>query len=490
MFSMNKASFIPINTPILFIVVFLLTTVVLSVVLIKKFQGKRKKILGFWSLGWLALAITLFITGSFGRYVAVSTINTETYTKDQLTKDLKQLEYSIMEENPLYFSNRDELKSSFSKAYDEIKDGMTELEFYRLINPIVTSVRCGHTSLSNSEALVKNRENTAKFFPLEVTLADNQLYMLESDIENSINAGDRIISINGNTSDEILNILLKNISGDGENQEKARYIISKHFNSRYHDYIDTSDSYRVELANDDGTIKVVDLKGTYREEFNTTSTSLLFAEYRDGNYYEGNIHEDYAVLDINVFFQEKDNKFDDFLEEFFLNLEINGVSKLIIDLRGNFGGSPMAKSLLSHLITEEIEYLEGDLPLLPTLVGFKKPITPAETIFDGDVVVLTNGADFSTTGHITALIKYHNLGTLIGSETGGTYVCTDSSKDKVLNHTRLRLRYSTVVYKVAVEGMSYKEGVKPDIKISPTIEDILNNKDVEMEAALEFLGVN
>lgn len=488
MFSMNKSSLIPMDTPILFILTFVLTTIILLVVFIKKFQGKRKKIFKFWCLGWLALAITLFISGSFGKFVDINTVNTKTYTKKQLTEDLKQLEKNIMEENPLYFTDKNELKNYFSKAYGEIEDGMTELEFYRLINPIVVAVRCGHTYLSSSEALIRNREDRAKFFPLKVTLVDNELYMLENNIENDIYAGDRILSINGKTTDEIINILLKNISGDDDNKQKPRYIISKHFNSRYYSYVDTSKRFRVELTNGDDSVKIVDLMGKFRQEFNTSSKSILFSEYKDGNYYEGSIYEDYAVLDINVFFQEKDNKFDAFLKKFFSDLEQKNISKLIIDVRGNFGGTPMSsKSLLSYLVKEEIEYFEGNLELLPTLFGYKKPVSPAGPIFDGDIVILTDGACFSTTGHFCALVKYHNLGTLIGSETAGTFVCTNSSKRTLLNHTRFRLRYSTSIYKVAVEGMSSHQGVKPHISVSPTIEDILNNRDVQMDAALQFL---
>ncbi|MFA6670114.1 MAG: S41 family peptidase [Bacillota bacterium] len=282
MFSANKSGLIPIDTPVLFGLIFLLLTMALFVIMTRKFRGNRIKILSFWSLAWLALAAAFFGTGVFGRVVDVSNINTKTYTRKELTEDLGQLEKCILEENPLYFADKNELKQLFLSAYDEIKDGMTELEFYHLVNPIIVAVGCGHTNLSVSEAL-------------------------------------------------------------------------------------------------------------------------------------------------------------------------------------------------------------DELPLLQKVVGYTKHVTPADTTFDGDAVVLTDGAGFSTTGHFCALVKHHNLGTLVGSETGATYVCTDSSKDTVINNTRLRLHYSTLVYRVAVDGMSEHEGVKPDIRIAPTIEDILNERDVQMEAALQFL---
>ncbi len=487
MFSTNKSGLIPIDTPVLFGLTFLLLTMALLVILTKKFRGNRIKMLGLWSLAWLVLAAAFLGTGVFGRVVDVSTINTKTYTMKELTEDLGQLEKCLLEENPLYFADKNELKQLFLSAYGEIKDGMTELEFYRLVNPIIVAVGCGHTNLSVSEALIENRKDTAQYFPLRVTLVDDQLYFLEGDIECGVNAGDKILSINGKTDDEIINTLIGNVSGDSYNEQKPRYIISKHFNNKFYDFIDNTGSFAVEIGNDKADIKKVILHAKYSEEFNKSAWDLHFTGFEDGNYYEGSIEDDYAVLKVSLFMQEEGVRFTDYLEEFFSKLKGKSISKLIIDVRGNYGGTPIAKALLSHLVNEEIEYFQDELPLLHKVAGYTKPVTPADTTFDGDVVVLTDGAGFSTTAHFCALVKHHNLGTLVGSETGATYVCTDSSKDTVLNNTRLRLHYSTLAYRVAVDGMSEHEGVKPDIRIAPTIEDILNDRDVQMEAALQFL---
>lgn len=490
-FSINKSNFINLIDMItLFGAVFFIMTMILLVVITKKLKNKRKKIIGGWILTWLTAAIIMFSCGVFGRFVDVNTINTKTYTKKELVQDLKQIEKCIMKENPLYFADKDELQELFTATYKKVEDGMTELEFYRLINPIVAAVRCGHTNLSISQALLENRKDTAKFFPLKVTLADNRLFLLEEDVVSGISAGDEIKSINGKTSDEIVNILIRNISGDSYHESKQRYIISKHFNSRFYDFVDNSDKFQVIIMDKKGSLKSADLNAKYREEFNTTAWELHFAEYKNNNYYDSKIYENYAVLTINIFMQEKGEKFNVFLDEFFLKLKEKKISKLIIDLRGNYGGdSFMAKDLLSHLITEKIEYFNCDLPLIYSVAGFKKLVSPVETTFRGDVVVLTDGAGFSTTAHLCALMKYHKLGTFVGSETGGTYVCTDGSKDVNLNHTRIRLHYSTLPFKVAVEGLVEDKGIKPDISISPTIKDILNNRDVSMEQGLQALGI-
>ncbi|MEW8986314.1 MAG: S41 family peptidase [Bacillus sp. (in: firmicutes)] len=239
------------------------------------------------------------------------------------------------------------------------------------------------------------------------------------------------------------------------------------------------------MVSAEGQTKHAKLLAKARKEFNTTAWDAHFVETKDGNYYESKIFEDYAVLTIKMFANENENKFDGFLADFFEKLKAEKIDHLIIDLRGNFGGdSFLAKELLSYLTTQKFDYISSELPFYYRWLGFMKPVTPKDNLPNLEVVVLTDGAVFSTAAHFTALMKYHQLGTVVGAETGGTYICTDGSKDVALKNTRLRLHYSTQLFKVKVKGMSENSGVTPDIEVRPSIEDILKNKDVVMEAGV------
>jgi hypothetical protein len=490
----NQSRFLPINTIILFSVIFVFFSLILLfsfIILRKNLQGKRIKILGVWTFLWLITALLLFNTGFFGSYIDVEAAKNKTYSSEELTQDLKQVETTIMDGNPLFFADRENLEVDFLKSYDLIEDGMTELEFYRLINPLIVDIYCGHTNLYISEALEKNREENAKFFPLKVTLLNDQLYILEDDQESGIKSGSEIKSINGLNSKKIIEKLIENISGDGDGEAKQRYIISKYFNSRLYDFVDNSDKFIVEYINQTGNKMTTNLNAKHNNDYNLNSWSLHFADYKDGNYYDNKIFDDYALLDVNVFMQERGEKFDSFLDKFFLNLKEKEISNLIIDLRGNFGADPfMSKTLLSYLINKETDYLTDDLPFLQRLLGFTDPIKPADNNFEGEIILITDGANFSTAAHFCSFFKYHKLGTILGSETGGSYICTDSSKDIVLSNTRMRLHYSTLVYELAVEGLPMNKGIKPDITVKEDINTILNRRDPQLERSLELLGIS
>ena len=240
MFSINISN-------IILVVAIYIISIIAYLIIKKKFINIKKKTFIIYSSIFLVGVIVFFGTGVFGRFVDINSINTKQYSTKDLTEDLKQLEKSIMKENPLYFADKKNLQVLFKGAYEKIDDGMTELEFYRLINPIVVDIHCGHTNLSISQALQMNRKENAKFFPLDVTLINNQLYILENDETSGVSAGDEILSINKKSSDEIINILIKNTSGDGKNEAKPRYIISKFFNNKFYDFVDDSNSFKVQL---------------------------------------------------------------------------------------------------------------------------------------------------------------------------------------------------------------------------------------------------
>jgi len=493
MFSMNKSSFLSIDTVILFSIIFILLSIILFIIffaLKNKMQGKRIKILGAWVFVWLLVGFILFNTGYFGRFINVESANKVQYNEEELSDDLQQIENSIMKENPLFFVDKNKVKKSFAATYDKIEDGMTELQFYRLINPVITGINCGHTNLSISKGLQQNREENAKFFPLKVTLVNNELFVLE-DYNNEIKAGYKIISINGKNSEQIIKKLIENISGDGIGETKQRYIISKYFNSRFYDFVDNSDSFNIKYINSDGNIDNDIIAAKYNNDFNVNAWGIHSDPYKNGNYYGNSLYDDYALLNLNVFMKEREDNFNDFLKEFFLELKEKKISKLIIDLRGNFGGSPqMSKKLLSYLVNKETKYFTGDLPFLQSILGFTDPIVPNENRFEGETIIITDGSNFSTAAHFISMVKYHKLGILLGSKTGGSYVCTDSSKDIVLNNTRMRLHYSTLVYELEVEGLPQNKGIAPDIYVSQNIDNILSGKDLALEKALQVLEIN
>ncbi|HVX27185.1 MAG TPA: hypothetical protein VHB70_12630 [Parafilimonas sp.] len=148
---------------------------------------------------------------------------------EQLQKDFKLLRNVLEEVHPgLYrYSSKETIDSLFNSAYNQIISPMTEIEFYRIINRMVTAVRDEHTFALPSKAywdsqigqtVYDNSVDGGKdlLFPFFIRIIDNRLYIdnnLNDDL--SLKRGDEILQINGQTAQKVLEILLPTIHTNG-----------------------------------------------------------------------------------------------------------------------------------------------------------------------------------------------------------------------------------------------------------------------------------
>ena len=107
--------------------------------------------------------------------------------------------------------------------------------------------------------------------------------------------------------------------------------------------------------------------------------------------------------------------------------------------------------------------------------------------FTGKQFYLVDGMCFSTTGHITSLLKFHGLGTFIGEETGATYTCNDASHDTKLEHTGYRLQSARRSFATAVSGFPFDRGIIPEHQVRPDVEDIIHHRDPVLEYAVDLI---
>ncbi|HTO22372.1 MAG TPA: S41 family peptidase, partial [Spirochaetia bacterium] len=195
-----------------------------------------------------------------------------------------------------------------------------------------------------------------------------------------------------------------------------------------------------------------------------------------------------AILSVRTFlFPMGKTDYEKFFDHAFDVMRENRTQALILDLRGNWGGDPDAAAyLFARLIREPAPYFEQGTPLYGPLT---RAIPPAPNAFGGELIVLTDGACFSSTGHLCSLLRFHGLATFVGEETGGSWSTTDGAADYVLRCTGMRLRSSNSTFRTAVTGFPVGRGVSPDVEVAPAIADLIAGRDPVMERALSLAGL-
>jgi C-terminal processing protease CtpA/Prc len=194
-----------------------------------------------------------------------------------------------------------------------------------------------------------------------------------------------------------------------------------------------------------------------------------------------------AIMTVKTFvYYDRVAYFREFMERSFREIKDKGIENLVLDLRGNDGGDPFCAVILySYLEHEPAPYFAEPYGKYAPLA---EPVPLPEDHFTGNLYSLLDGRCGSTNGHFSALLKYHGLGTFVGTPSGSTYVCNAGKNSEVrLDRTSLILTLGRSSFAAAVEGMDKSEPIMPDHPVHETYQDFLDGRDAFLEAALRLV---
>ncbi|HUX20326.1 MAG TPA: S41 family peptidase [Spirochaetia bacterium] len=395
----------------------------------------------------------------------------------------------LLTENPLVNADRAELTAAISDRRKLLEEGMSPVELYRVLSPIVAMAGCGHSSVRLSNADEQQLMSSGKLLPLLVYVENGRIFVLSAFGRKEPPPESEIVQINGRASADIVKTMLENVTADGKNITKKLRVINLSFAPLYLHLFGSSDRFSVKYARS-GETKVVTLDGMKLTEL----AKLAHQAGPPQIGFPGKTLEctfpspEVAVLTVrsfNFYDSSSLNDFKGFIDSCFAAIAAHHVSSVILDLRDNWGGDPQASSyLFSYLIRRAEPYFSENT------YGYYQLSLPvpvaAQNAFGGKLIVLQNGGSFSSTGHLLALLRYHELGTFVGEESGSSFSSTDGSRDFPLPETRVILHSSRREYRVAVGGLPQGRGILPDVGVSPTAADLIAGRDPAMEAALEL----
>lgn len=407
-----------------------------------------------------------------------------TFRREQLRGDLAQLEAAVLGRHPFPYGNRDEVAARLRSCYDRLRNGMDAWEFFRILSPAVAAIRCGHTNLSPSPAMLEDAMKHVRLLPQRVIAAAGRLYVLEDFSPAGIPPGSEILRINGKPAVEIITSILENLTADGWNLTGKYQQMNRAFSAMYALYIEDPPSFSVEYVPPGaGSTSTVTVPSWTAERLQASAGAAVTDAAGTSLPYSGSVEGGHAVLRVASFsFYDvaRRREFEAFVDGFFDSITAAGARDLVLDLRGNGGGDPYcAAFLFARLVAKESAYFSADTPGYPDL----KAIRPAPNGFSGALYVLIDGGCFSTTGHLCSLLRYHGRGTFVGEETAGSFACTDNSTNLTLGATGLRLHLSQTVYATAVDGLPRGRGILPDHEVVPTIAERLAGFDAPMAFA-------
>lgn len=444
------------------------------------------------------------------------------YSVPQLQADLAFLRRALEEVHPgLYlYTPKDSLDHAFARAAAQLMQPLEEAAFWRLLQPVVAQVRCGHTRLQHSATYrAWTRQQPHYYFPFTVAVRQDHLFVAENQsADPSLRPGTEVLAIEGHPMSEVLPRLRRLISADGygtgfQDQELA----AGFFDDDYAALYEAKPTYRLTVRDSTGQVReLIPLPRPVPPASPAPPPAVPLTATEAAARRLARLHAvQYpaelpatAILRLRSFDYEAD--YQAFHAATFAELAKKHIKRLIIDLRGNPGGNnALAVDLLSYLLpapfvltksararvvlpsfmsavagsrdyfdTTQVKRLpDGTLTQASATLGRQQPASQPR--FRGQVVLLVDGGTFSAASNFAASLRAQRRVLILGQETGGTEAGLNGGviSRVELPNSRMVLQLPHFRLLTACASPQLGRGVRPDVEVVPTPQQVAAHAD-------------
>lgn len=438
------------------------------------------------------------------------------YTPDAIQKDIAQLYQDLTTYHPnvTQFIKAEALKKAFDSLKTNIRDSLTAQQLYYRLLPVLGRIGDGHIGFNYFDPDRLTPEDVARyrlaydspFDQLTLKFIGKRIYVLDHQAtRKKIPAGAEIISINGLRSGTLIDAVFRFSFSDGYNTT-FKYFFLNHrpleglwtHVFRSCEILDIVYQYKNELdsvvVKGKPAAKVADLPAPVQK-----LPFLDFKRFDAGT----------AYLKVNTFEPAWDTA-DQRMFAMVLLKEFSQTRHLILDLRGNNGGQQgLMLTLLKGLITKPTQPVTFPQELTNEALPFPadtvrknqlayigdynaqgwKDLVPFGGSYKNALYVLINGGTFSAAAIMAYALGIDKRAVRIGEETGGGRNSTTAGVmfHSQLSYTGLSYSFGLIPFLATHPSSEVGHGVQPDVKITYTLDDYLNRRDLEMERALQLI---
>lgn len=449
---------------------------------------------------------------------APENLRCQLFSKQDLVADLSFLNEAVKHGHPVNYLRKE--KIAFDSLVEAVilhyPDSISSRLYESTVRQAVWEIGCAHTYVT--VPTVRSKAKVSELFPLKVFTDGIGLFLLETptDTLSAFKKGQKLETINGITSTQIIRDLSKYQSPDGKSTAFANLVITQSFRALFYIYYGHFPSFHITVS-DEGkmiqeTWKPVKPEKSIIPPIEGKGTILI----TDSSSYFGLVEDSIAYLQINTF--SRNYKW--FYKKVFRYMEAAKPAHLVIDLRGNSGGSRNnTEALLSYLLHEKAEYsvirpkanlgkyLEGkhrrrflssyiyfDLGDLfkrrkvKEGTAFRYRIKPRKMESHPELYVLINGYSASASTIVASYLKHHAHAVMIGQQSGGGEFTNNggSYPSLVLPRSKIEIKTATYHFQYDFEGTN-KAGIIPDHVINYDVHSY-RTTDLEMLKVLELIG--
>ncbi|QIL40346.1 hypothetical protein G7074_14405 [Pedobacter sp. HDW13] len=457
-------------------------------------------------------------------------------TVNHMHGDLAVLWGAIKELHPGYgfYTPATQLKQAYQNVYNSLKRPLSESEFIDAVYPFLCQLRCGHTQLKHAASFKPSGDKKVPHLPFHVLVQQHRVWITGHQVQE-LHAGDEIITMNGIPVSEMIDHGFNLYCGDGYNETFKELFLSEYdgFEDVCNKYFHWQPPYTLNLRTAKGGLKTVKLiANDAKIPAETQKTVDNFAGWTVAGEIE-NSRLRFQKNKSTAWFQVSPFAYTDTVvyEKAFALIKRKDIRNLVLDLRHNTGGDiRVAIRLLSYLadadynIVADVKSRFADpassqfaryfdagitsgfklgfkagakagnwhhITVTPEFGQLYGPFKLAKTNhFDGNLIVLIDGATFSSGALFTAALKAQNKNVkFIGRETAGSEEgCNGMTVQRLtLPNSKIVVDFPWMRVVSVAKNASRGRGIMPNYTVNYSPADVLSNKDLDLNKALALL---
>ncbi len=466
----------------------------------------------------------------------------------QLQEDFKEYRALLEEIHPGLY--RYVSKSAMQKKLDSVETllikPMGYYAFYKVLGGLNASIRCAHSSILPKKNIFPFYNKTMKSFPFYLYPIQGKYFVLFNGSTNdSVKPGYQLIRINKLPIDSIAKVLKSHYWTDGNIAiTKQKAMEGGMFQILYYAIIGQPTEFNLDFKDLSGNIVNINVpaqpNGITQNLFRKNKVNSRVLKFYGKNPRKKWSVEYLKDLDhvahLKVFtFSSKESKSVETASEamrIFMNDVVKKLNKkkvrhLIVDLRGNSGGwdiqgvelltylinsekpfryynrlhaitndsrflkySDLSKEDLSQVKEELIKEEDGSFTVSATFNEELKLHYPKPNRFKGKVYLLIDRNTASAASEFSALAKSHNIGVIVGTESGGVY--EGGNGGSFVNYELPNSKFSIITpllhYENAVVPQDARgRGTIPDYEVRFSVKDLISRNDVQLEFVKQLI---
>lgn len=402
---------------------------------------------------------------------------------DEMRSDLDQLFTNLESTHPNLYVNRPkaEVDHERQQIYSGLVHAMTNVEFFRVVAPLVASLGDYHTEVFLPNNVMAQVADSEIFFPLGVEFAGQRAFITENHSGNTeIALGSELVEINGITISDI------------QSQPTYQGLLTYPFWSTLWFLYGSIPEYQVKILSP-GEISPV--------MFNVAGmkSDALRKKAEEANPY-GSLpplsYDLFASEEVGILTISNFEDIIPLLKPAFTQIQEDKIEHLIIDIRSNAGGKYDQIDLLMRYLTDQPyqqcarRYFappDGNISTGPQDAdcSIKEP-TNTPLRFNGKMYLLLGPDTFSAAITFATILQDYGLAVLIGEETRDTASYCAFVGDPQILSMNLFYRCSERCF-IRPSGVFDENGVIPDIIVETTIRDKLDGVDPVFDFTLDMI---